>query len=158
MACIIYMYIYKFCIACFCSYYWSSHSCFTLRKIHQRSFNLSYSVIRVSNKLSKCIFYVPKVVSRCHLGAYTHYGKTKLCRAWKYLPCVFYQAHGKELLCRALYIGRTAKTKRTGKIVCRAFFWDARQTLEFAVRFLIAHGKLFSLTFVVPALTPRGNR
>jgi hypothetical protein len=51
---------------------------------------------------------------------------------------------GARLLCRAFYIGRTAKRKRTGKIVCRAFFWDARQTLF--------------LTFVVPALTPRGNR
>jgi hypothetical protein len=31
-----------------------------------------------------------------------HYGKIRVCRASKSLPCVFFRAHGKELICRAL--------------------------------------------------------
>jgi hypothetical protein len=37
----------------------------------------------------------------CFFSASYHYRKRGLCRAFKFLPCVFYQAHGKELLCRA---------------------------------------------------------
>jgi hypothetical protein len=47
------------------------------------------------------------------------------------LPCVKIF----ELLCRAFYTGRTAKRKRTGKNCLPCVFWDARQTLEFAMRF-----------------------
>jgi hypothetical protein len=81
------------------------------------------------------------------------------------LPCVFYRAHDKELLCHAFYIGRTTKRKRTGKNCLSCVFWDARQTLEFAVRFLIAHDKLFFANVRRPRvdtegepLAPRGGR
>jgi hypothetical protein len=77
----------------------------------------------------------------------------------------------RENLCHAFSIGRTTKrffavsfrqdARQTEnareKIVCRAFSHSARQTLEFAVRFRIAHDKLFFQTSVT-SLPPRENR
>jgi hypothetical protein len=65
------------------------------------------------------------------------------------LPCALFRAHGKEIDCRVLFIGRTAKKKHTasklfavrqkkthGKdLICRAFYF-------------LAHGKDFSPTAV----------
>jgi hypothetical protein len=56
-----------------------------------------------------------------------HYRKRGLCRAFKFLPCVFYRAHGKELLCRAFL------THGKESLPC-VLFYGARQKI-FAVRF-----------------------
>jgi hypothetical protein len=57
-----------------------------------------------------------------------HRRKRSLCRAFKSLSCVFYRAHDKEALCRALN-----KTHGNESLPC-GLFSDARQRI-FAVRF-----------------------
>jgi hypothetical protein len=47
----------------------------------------------------------------------SHYGKTHLCRASKSLSCALFRVHDKGLVCRAFFIRRTAKKKRTAQVL-----------------------------------------
>jgi hypothetical protein len=99
-----------------------SRSCLTHQYLHQVC-NCRGGVVQMGEGCSKQVLEEADVVH----GA-PHYRKRGLCRAFKFLPCVFYRAHDKELLCRASY-----KMHGNESLPC-VLFYGARQRI-FAVRF-----------------------
>jgi hypothetical protein len=76
-----------------------------------------------------------------------HYGKTYVCRASNFLSCALFRAHGKEIGCRAFFIQRTAKKKRTAS---KLFAVRQKKThgkdLIYSAFYFLAHDKDFSPT------------
>jgi hypothetical protein len=74
------------------------------------------------------IFMNENINCNCTSVSFLHYGKNDDCRAFQSLPRAYFQAHGKEELCRAHFPRRTV-------------IKNARQKNSLPCVFMLAHGK-----------------
>ena len=97
-----------------------------------------------------------RFVSRSSAGI-VHYRKSHFCCVHQSLPCASSRAHGKHQFCQ-VSSKNTRQNKSTrqshalpcaffshGKeILCCVFLFDTRQSLTFAMCFILAHGKVIN--------------